>query len=140
MTLTPNQQALADEALQRAQSAIGPRKSDAQVLSHFYEQGIALDDIQPRVNCLTYHAWLAKGRRVRKGEAANACTLTVFIATGAPKRKDGESDSAYAKRANKGGKRLHYTRVYHESQTDPLDAAARPFDPSKHTITQGTTV
>jgi hypothetical protein len=138
--LTDRQRTIAAEALQRAQSAIGPRKSDAQVLQHFCAAGIPLDDIVPRVNCLTYHAWLAKGRRVRKGAGAGACTLTVFIPTGASKRKPGESDSAYERRASKGGKRLHYTRVYHESQTDALADDARPFDAAAHTVTQGATL
>ena len=51
-----------DEALDRIQC--GTSKNDMIVILAFESAGILADDIIPRVNVLTFHAWRAKGRRI----------------------------------------------------------------------------
>jgi hypothetical protein len=67
------------------------------------ERGI--DDAEPGVNVLTFNAWIAKGRAVRKGQKA-LCKLTVFFERTA---ETGEKV-----------KRMTTAAVFHQSQTDPL--------------------
>ena len=38
------------------------------IMAGFQSKGLPAEDIHPRVNILTLHAWNAKGRRVKKGE------------------------------------------------------------------------
>lgn len=98
-------------ALERIQS--GYSGSDETVLVHFAECGIAPEDIAPRENCLTFHAWKAKNRRVAKG--AISCRVLTWI----PQRnKDG--DTADDKAKPKMRPKTAY--VFHESQTVAADA------------------
>ena len=55
----------AQEALSRARNNQSLANYGA-ILHGFAERG--LTDIRPRENVLTYHAWQALGRQVRKGE------------------------------------------------------------------------
>ena len=73
----------------------------------FMEKGISENEIIPRENVLTYHAWQAKGRHVRKGE--HGVKVTTWIDVPEDKRKNGKS-----------GKICKTTTVFHVSQTDPL--------------------
>ena len=58
------------QALERIQE--GASNNDKAVLAAFSARGIALADIEPRVNVLTFRAWKAKGRSVCKGEHGRA--------------------------------------------------------------------
>ena len=42
-------------------------------------RGIPIADIDPKVNVLTYKAWLAKGRQVRKGEKSITVATWIVI-------------------------------------------------------------
>lgn len=68
-------------------------------------------DIRPRENVLTYLAWRALGRHVRKGE--HGLTLTVWIER--PEERDSLT-GAVTRKASRFPKR---STVFHESQTDP---------------------
>lgn len=66
-------QALA-EAYQRSQG--GSVANYATVYAYFMDAPFSIPEIEisPKENCLTYDAWLYKGRRVRKGQTlANGC-------------------------------------------------------------------
>ena len=54
-------------ALQRAQSGTSIQ-NEMIVMMEFQERGIPANQIRPRENCLTFHAWKALGRSVKKGE------------------------------------------------------------------------
>lgn len=56
------------ESLARIES--GFSKNDEAALYAFVAAGIAPEDVDPRVNVLTLHAWKAKGRRVANGATA----------------------------------------------------------------------
>jgi len=70
------------ESLQRATSGQSTVNLGA-IYSGFAAMGI--DDIQPRVNVLTFKAWLAKGRTVQKGQHGVKCITWI------PTTKDGEN-------------------------------------------------
>lgn len=80
------------------------------IFEGFVEKGIPEDEIEPRVNVFTYHAWRALGRQVRKGEHGVKVTTWVSMS-----KKDAETGEA-------GGsfKRPKVTTVFHVSQTDPI--------------------
>ena len=100
-----NRAELQAEALARAQDGL-PNANYVAIYSAFIARGLAEADIESRVNVLTYHAWRAKGRQVRKGE--RGVRVVTFIPT---KDKDGEPD---------GGKRPWSATVFHVSQTDAV--------------------
>lgn len=63
-----------EELAERRQEALD-RAENGQALTNyptiytgFIDKGIAESDIIPRVNVFTYHAWIAKGRQVNRGE------------------------------------------------------------------------
>lgn len=56
-----------NEALARARGNVSAANYPA-IFQGFAEKGIAEDDIEPRVNVLTFQAWRALGRTVKKGE------------------------------------------------------------------------
>jgi len=79
----------------------------ATVIRGFMDKGIPEADIVPRVNVLTFHAWKALGRSVRKGEhGVSVCT---FIPVAGKVSPDGtQSASRRVPRA---------VTVFHVSQT-----------------------
>lgn len=94
------------EALNRIQSKRS--QNDIAVIYQFAACGVPVENIEPRVNVLTFNAWKAKGRRVAKG--ATGQRVTVWI----PVEKDGEKD----------GVRPTTAVLFHESQTVEEDAPA----------------
>ena len=67
-------QEIQSEALARAQTNSSV-KNYAAIFEGFIAKGIPEDDIIPRENVLTYHAWRAKGRQVEKGQhGVKVCT------------------------------------------------------------------
>ena len=72
----------------------------------FLSMGIPESDIQPRVNVLSFHAWRAVGRTVRKGE--HGVKLVTWI--DATKADTGESYKV-----------SRSVTVFHISQTEPLN-------------------
>ena len=97
-----NRTELQAEALARAQDGM-PNQNYVAIVSGFLARGIAAADIEPRVNVLTYHAWRAKGRQVRKGE--RGVRVVTFIPT-----RDVDDKII--------GKRPWSATVFHVSQTD----------------------
>ena len=82
------------------------------IYAEFAERGIALDDIQPRVNVLTYRAWLAVGRQVRKGEKS-VKVVTWITSSKVEYDKSGKEKAA---------RRFPRTAaVFHISQTEPIE-------------------
>jgi hypothetical protein len=73
-----------NEALDRAQSGSSMANFET-IYDGFENMGIDADDIEPRENVLTYNAWRAKGRQVRKGQHG------VKILTWIPASKKDES-------------------------------------------------
>ena len=68
--------ASAVESLNRARTQSCP-ENEAFVVHHFVARGIPADQITPRENVLTFNAWRALGRTVRKGE--RGCKLGVWV-------------------------------------------------------------
>lgn len=110
--------------LARIQASDNPANYPA-IVEGFKARGIPVDDIKPRENVLTYRAWQAKGRQVRKGE--KSVKIDVWIEY--EKKSDGDAAPAgNASAANEAGgdgeKRIGRSRrsvaVFHISQTDPV--------------------
>ena len=55
------------DALERARNGSSFR-NEAEVIGAFAERGIPVEQIIPRENVLTYRAWQAVGRQVKRGE------------------------------------------------------------------------
>lgn len=101
------------EALSRAKS--GQSSSNYAAIIHgFAAKGIALHDIEPRVNVFTYRAWRGEGRQVRKGE--KGVKVLTYVPT---ERKTKQPDGSIKVET---GKRPWTATVFHVSQTDPVTA------------------
>lgn len=103
MTTTMQTEAL-ERATQGASAANLPT-----IYEEFTARGIPEDDIEPRVNILTYHAWRALGRVVKRGEKG------VRVLTWVPmtkKNSEGEAEPI--------GKKPRAATVFHISQTTEL--------------------
>jgi antirestriction protein ArdC len=86
------------------------------ILNGFAAMGIPVDEIRPRENVLTFNAWKALGRHVRKGQ--HGVKALTFVAVGAKQETNGE---------NKAGYRMPRTvTVFHISQTEPDSPRAVP--------------
>lgn len=79
------------------------------IYNGFIEKGISEKDIEPRVNIFTYNAWLALGRRVKKGEHG---VKVVTVIKGSKPATDGNKDSKYSYPKT--------TTVFHISQTEAV--------------------
>ena len=107
MTRTEEQSRAALERAQTGQS-LG---NYAAIFEGFTAKGIPLDDIRPRENVLTFDAWKACGRVVRKGEHGVRIVTVIEI-----RSKDAPAEAKPART------RTRRTTVFHISQTEPLDA------------------
>jgi len=93
----------------------------AAIFQGFAEKGIPENQIEPRVNVFTFHAWKALGRQVRKGEhGVKVCT---YIPMDKVVEKDGE-------RKVEAWKAPRMTTVFHISQTDETSAGSANMDDS----------
>jgi len=107
------------EALSRA---VGNQSTAnwAPIFAGFMEKGIPEDDIKPRENVFTYHAWRALGRQVRRGEHGGKVTTWV------PMKDKGEptvDPTTGEKLEPRMSKRCTSATVFHVSQTDPIQPA-----------------
>lgn len=93
----------AQEALARARSG-DVNSNYGPIFEGFLAKGLRLDDIRPRENVLTFNAWKALGRVVRRDEKG------VSIVTWIETEKDGQRT-----------RRPKTTTVFHVSQTKPLN-------------------
>lgn len=108
--LTEKQERIAQEALNNAtmnQSLL----NYGTIFEGFMEKGIPEADIKPRENVLTYHAWRALGRQVKKGEHGVRVVTMIVV-------PDREQDDGTIVR---GGRRWHSTTVFHVSQTKEIE-------------------
>jgi hypothetical protein len=112
---TEERHAMQQEALSRATEGESWTNYPA-IFQGFMAKGIPEADIRPRENVLTYHAWRAIGRQVRRGEHG------VKVLTYVPmNKKTGETDpdTGEEKRVQLG-RRAWTAVVFHISQTDPI--------------------
>lgn len=107
----PERSVLAQRALERAQNERSLANYPA-IIEAFTRRGIPAHQIIPRENVLTFHAWLAKGRSVRKGEKG------VPIATVIPVGKETiDPETGEPRIRTRPGRAF----VFHISQTDPVE-------------------
>lgn len=78
------------------------------IFSGFAAMGIPEDQIKPRENVFTFHAWRAIGRQVRKGEHG---VRVITIRRAEVEDRDGTKRSV---------SRPWSAYVFHLSQTDPI--------------------
>ncbi len=105
-----------NEALTRATSSQSVMNYAA-IFEGFGAMGIPADDIRPRENILSYHAWRAVGRQVRKGEHG-VHVLTFIRIVGKADTTESADDATTTRTA--GYSRPKGTTVFHVSQTDPI--------------------
>ena len=110
--LTDNRAAIAAQALKNATENNSVANYQA-IFEGFAEKGIF--DIEPRVNVLTYNAWLAVGRQVRRGESGVRVLTMVSAKEKAAEGGEGEA---------RGFKFKRTVSVFHISQTDPIEPQA----------------
>lgn len=112
MTTTTETPAEALERIQNGQSVSNYSK----IITEFAARGIPEDDICPRSNVLTFKAWKALGRSVKKGEkGVKICTFRPVEETD---KKSGEK--------TRTGSRPWFSSVFHVSQTCE-SVGARPM-------------
>ena len=105
---TRSREEIQREALANAQNGTSEANYDA-IFEGFAEMGIDPDDVIPRENVLTFNAWKALGRVVRRGQHG------VRVATFVPCTK---TDTATGEESK--FRMPKTTTVFHISQTDPL--------------------
>ena len=111
MALTEKQAAMAGEALNRATQGESVANFAA-IYEGFGAMGISTDDIWPRDNVLTYHAWRAKGRQVERGQ--HGVKIVTYV-TMTKTQATGQSETF---------RRPRKVTVFHISQTKAIEAAA----------------
>jgi antirestriction protein ArdC len=120
MTTTERCEQIQQEALSRA--ATGQSLTNWPAILHgFMANGIPEQDILPRENVFTYHAWRALGRQVRRGE--HGVKVVTFVTTKGKEDTDGvaTNDLDGTDKPKRGGFRRPWTAtVFHVSQTDPI--------------------
>jgi hypothetical protein len=109
--------AMQAEALGRATSGQSLTNWPA-IIEGFTAKGIPEEDISPRENVFTYHAWRALGRQVRRGE--HGVKVTTFIPMD-KKTSETDPDTGEEGRVHLG-RRAWTATVFHISQTDPIAA------------------
>ena len=102
--------AIAAEALHKATTGQALTNYPA-IIRGFMEKGILPDEIKPRVNVFTFHAWKALRRTVRKGE--HGVRVLTYI-EGSRK----VADAATGEEKVEGFKRPWTTTVFHITQTE----------------------
>src|SRR5438128_2446748 len=78
-------EAMAREALGRAANGTSIANY-ATIFGEFSERGIPDNEIKPRENIFTYHAWRALGRQVKRGQ--HGVKISVWV----PRETDGETE------------------------------------------------
>ena len=110
--LTDKQREIAEEAYHRATSSDRMSNYGA-VYAGFEAMGIDANEIIPRENVLTYHAWRAKGRQVKRGEHGVKITTWIPIV---PK-----ADKGAGTKEVRLAMRPKTAVVFHVSQTEPME-------------------
>jgi hypothetical protein len=100
----------AAEALTRATTGNSFANFPA-IFEGFAARGIPTDDIKPRENVLTFNAWKALGRSVKKGEHGVKVVTWIEMTKRDPAEAGEQSVSSF--------RRPKTTTVFHVSQTEP---------------------
>jgi hypothetical protein len=104
------------EALERART--GSSESQyADILAGFMEKGIAPEAIIPRENVLTFNAWKALARHVKRGE--HGVRILTWIPCKERAEEGAEVREGDAPRAGKRSLRPKGAVLFHFSQTEP---------------------
>ena len=98
------------QALTNALSGLSTMNYQA-ILQGFVAKGIAADNIKPRENVFTFHAWCGAGRVVRKGE--HGVQICTYVPRDVTDKATGEVKTLRMPRT---------ATVFHIDQTDPLPA------------------
>ena len=93
------------------------------IFEGFTALGIAEDDIKPRENIFTFHAWKALGRVVRKGQHG-VKVITVIRAQVKDEPAPVNRSAQVPGQAPKTFGMAKPTTVFHISQTDLIDSSA----------------
>lgn len=116
-TLTDNRAAIAAQALKNATENNSVANYQA-IFDGFAEKGIPAEEIEPRINVLTYNAWLAVGRQVRRGETGvRVVTMVRAKSKAGEAGEGGEGEGASFKFART-------VSVFHITQTDAIEPKA----------------
>jgi antirestriction protein ArdC len=108
---------MTDKQIASAQAALDDIRNNPSIANFeaVYEgcaaKGIHPDDVTPKENVLTYRAWQALRRQVRKGE--KGIKVKIYIRR-LKKGADPEEDSSYFSFPKS-------VSVFHVSQTDPME-------------------
>ena len=105
-----NKTEIQQEALSRARGNMALTNYPA-IFQGFMDKGISEDDIIPRENVLTYHAWKALGRQVLKGEKGVKVLTWIDCTKDVENKETGKTETVHFKRP-KGA------TVFHISQTE----------------------
>jgi len=92
------------------------------IIYGFIAKGIPEHEIKPRENVLTYRAWQALGRQVRRGEHGIKVVTFIPMERGGAESaatEPAEGDGKPEKR-KRNGSRPWTATVFHVSQTDPI--------------------
>lgn len=111
--------AIEGEALSRARCGMSAANYET-IIREFMARGIPAADIIPRVNVLTYHAWRAVGRQVRRGE--HGVSVLSFIPL--EKSEERKTEEATGKKRRRNSLAVTAT-VFHISQTDEIDQSPK---------------
>ncbi len=116
-SMTVSKEQIQTEALSRAVQ--GQSLSNWPVIiAGFVAKGIPEQDIRPRENVFTYHAWRALGRQVRRGE--HGVKVVTFVAVKGKEDKDGvATNDVEGTEKRRGYRRPWSATVFHVSQTEP---------------------
>lgn len=87
------------------------------IITGFVERGIPETEIKPRENVLTFHAWRARGRTVRRGE--HGVRVLSYVEY---QRKDKDAEPGEVSSKDRTGRRPIAAYVFHVSQTESLNA------------------
>jgi hypothetical protein len=121
-TATVSREVIQAEALSRAVSGQSFSNFPA-IIAGFVAKGISEQEIRPRENVFTYHAWRALGRQVRRGEhGVKVCTFVACEGKAAdgPTGEDGDGVMDEPRPRKRGYRRPWTATVFHVSQTDPI--------------------
>ena len=101
------------EALSRAVGSLSMVNYPV-IIQEFMAKGLQPEEIRPRENVFTYHAWRALGRQVRKGEHGVKVVTWIECEKMEPDEKTGQEKPKYFKRP-------WGATVFHISQTDAIN-------------------
>ena len=109
---------LQQEALSRARNGAS-FSNYAPIIRGFLEKGIAENEIKPRENVFTFHAWRALGRTVKRGE--HGVSILSFVPVEEKERKTDQETGDCKTRTRT---RPRAATVFHVSQTTELVGGA----------------